>query len=65
MKDSTERVIKDLGAIRIENIVGTEVPTNMIGLYPEDYDMDISHFSFPEENQNNPLNQRNGGKQYA
>ena len=62
MKDSIERVVKDLGAIRIENMVGSKSPTNMIGLYPEDYETDASHFSCSEEH---PIIQRSGGKRYA
>lgn len=51
MKNTVAKVISDLGAIRIENLVGTEVPTNLIGLYPEDYSVDASHFICPAENQ--------------
>ena len=59
MKDSIEKVIRDLGAIRIENIMGTQMPTNRIGLYPEDYDTVASHFLCPDEN-----NQNQGGMCY-
>lgn len=64
MKDSIEKTVRDLGTICIENLVGTEVSTNMIGLYPEDYDMVASLFSCPEEKQY-PINQKSGGTDYA
>ena len=38
MKDSIERLVRDLGAISIDNLVSTEEsPTNNSGLHPEDY----------------------------
>ena len=62
MKDSIEKAVRDLGVIRIENMIGTEIPTNIIGLYPKDYDTVAGHFSCSEEN---PAYQRNGGNHYA
>jgi len=50
MKSSIEKVVSDLGILRIENLIGTEVPTNMAGLYPENNDTDTSLFLWPEEN---------------
>jgi hypothetical protein len=62
MRNFSERVVRDLGAIRIENLVGTESPTNRIGLYPEDYDTVAGLFlckkhEIPQQTQ--------GGMQYA
>jgi len=64
MKDSIEKAVRDLGTICIENLVGTEMPTNMIGLYPEDYDTVASLFSCPKEKQY-LNNQTSGGTDYA
>jgi len=50
MKDSIERLVKDLGAIHIDNLIGTEEPqTSKSGLYSEDYDPTTGRFSYPTD----------------
>ena len=64
MKNTIAKVISDLGAIRIENLVGTEVPTNLIGSYPEDYATATSHFLCPAEKQRS-IKDKQGGMRNA
>ena len=48
MKDSIERFVKELGAISIENLVGTEEPQiNKNSLCSEDCGPTIGCFSYP------------------
>jgi hypothetical protein len=60
MKDSIEKVINDLGAVRIENVVGTEAPAT--GLYPEDFYPEASHFLCLEQNMESQIQ---GGAYHA
>jgi|GEM_PF-3012574 len=45
MRNSIEKIVRELGAIRIANLVGTDLPTNKIGSHPEDYDTGTGLFS--------------------
>ena len=64
MKYSIEKAVRDIGAIRIENIIGIGASVNINGLYPEDYDTDASHFLYPNERQN-LVNRKQGGMHNA
>lgn len=47
MKDAIEKAVKDLGTIRIDNLISTEEPKT--GLYPEDYHSDTGHFLYQDD----------------
>jgi hypothetical protein len=48
MKDSIEKVIRDLGTIRIENLISMEEPQPDSGLYPEEYDPRAGRYLYSE-----------------
>ena len=58
MKDTIEKVVKDLGAISINNLISTEESSNF-DLYPEDYDP-VTGLFLCQESERHFINQKGG-----